>query len=84
LLRFVARLIATGGEEQGRQCHVPDGKLVVLVGPSACGKTTLLRTIAGLEKATEGYVRVGGRVVNDLTPTGRTARSSPGSSALRR
>ena len=50
---------------------VEDGEFVVLVGPSGCGKTTALRMVAGLEEITEGRVRIGERVVNDLPPKNR-------------
>jgi multiple sugar transport system ATP-binding protein len=50
---------------------IGDGELVVLVGPSGCGKTTALRMVAGLEPITEGVVRIGDRVVNDLPPKDR-------------
>jgi multiple sugar transport system ATP-binding protein len=50
---------------------IPDGTLMVLVGPSGCGKTTALRMIAGLEQATSGQIRIGDRVVNELTPKER-------------
>ena len=43
----------------------------MLVGPSGCGKTTCLRMIAGLEEATEGLIRIGERVVNNLPPKDR-------------
>jgi multiple sugar transport system ATP-binding protein len=43
----------------------------VLVGPSGCGKTTALRMVAGLEMITDGTVRFGGRVVNDVSPRRR-------------
>jgi multiple sugar transport system ATP-binding protein len=43
----------------------------VLVGPSGCGKTTALRMLAGLEEITEGEIKIGDRVVNDLTPRDR-------------
>jgi multiple sugar transport system ATP-binding protein len=50
---------------------IEDGEFVVLVGPSGCGKTTALRMVAGLEEITEGRVRIGERVVNDLPPKNR-------------
>jgi multiple sugar transport system ATP-binding protein len=43
-----------------------DGEFLVLVGPSGCGKTTALRMIAGLEDISEGTLRIGDRVVNDV------------------
>ncbi|MFS8104227.1 sn-glycerol-3-phosphate ABC transporter ATP-binding protein UgpC [Lentzea alba] len=45
---------------------IRDGEFLVLVGPSGCGKTTALRMIAGLENISEGSVRIGERVVNDV------------------
>jgi multiple sugar transport system ATP-binding protein len=51
--------------------EVGDGELVVFVGPSGCGKTTALRMVAGLEPITDGFVRIGGQVVNNLPPKNR-------------
>ncbi|MCK6556916.1 ATP-binding cassette domain-containing protein [Candidatus Binatia bacterium] len=51
--------------------QVADGELMVFVGPSGCGKTTLLRLLAGLDAVTSGTLRIGGRIVNDLTPQQR-------------
>jgi multiple sugar transport system ATP-binding protein len=45
---------------------VADGEFMVLVGPSGCGKTTALRMLAGLEEITDGEIRIGDRVVNDV------------------
>jgi multiple sugar transport system ATP-binding protein len=50
---------------------VQDGELVVFVGPSGCGKSTALRMIAGLEEISEGEIRIGDRVVNNLRPRDR-------------
>jgi multiple sugar transport system ATP-binding protein len=50
---------------------IGDGEFVILVGPSGCGKSTALRMIAGLEDITEGDLKIGGEVVNDLAPKDR-------------
>jgi multiple sugar transport system ATP-binding protein len=50
---------------------IDDEEFMVLVGPSGCGKTTALRMVAGLEAITEGEVRIGDRIVNDLPPKER-------------
>ncbi len=50
---------------------VEDGEFMVLVGPSGCGKTTALRMIAGLESISEGEVKIGDKVVNDVPPKDR-------------
>jgi multiple sugar transport system ATP-binding protein len=50
---------------------IADGEFMVLVGPSGCGKTTALRMVAGLEEITDGVVRIGNRVVNNLSPKSR-------------
>jgi multiple sugar transport system ATP-binding protein len=50
---------------------IADGEFVVFVGPSGCGKSTLLRAIAGLEDLSAGTLEIGGRVVNDLSPSDR-------------
>jgi iron(III) transport system ATP-binding protein len=44
--------------------RVEPARVVVLLGSSGCGKTTLLRTIAGLERLDAGEVRVGARVLS--------------------
>jgi multiple sugar transport system ATP-binding protein len=50
---------------------IGEGEFVVLVGPSGCGKTTALRMVAGLEEITDGEIRIGDRIVNDLAPRDR-------------
>jgi multiple sugar transport system ATP-binding protein len=51
--------------------EIGDGEFVILVGPSGCGKSTALRMIAGLEDISEGELRIGEEVVNDLAPKDR-------------
>jgi multiple sugar transport system ATP-binding protein len=46
--------------------EINDGEFMVLVGPSGCGKTTALRMVAGLEDISEGVIRIGERVVNNV------------------
>ncbi len=50
---------------------IEDREFMVLVGPSGCGKSTVLRMIAGLESVSGGEIRIGDRVVNDLSPRDR-------------
>jgi multiple sugar transport system ATP-binding protein len=50
---------------------IADGEFVILVGPSGCGKSTTLNMIAGLEDITDGELRIGGKVVNNIAPKDR-------------
>jgi multiple sugar transport system ATP-binding protein len=50
---------------------IRDAEFMVLVGPSGCGKTTSLRMIAGLEEITDGTLRIGERIINDVPPKDR-------------
>ncbi len=50
---------------------VEDGEFLVLLGPSGCGKTTALRMVAGLEDITDGTLRIGDDIVNQVDPRHR-------------
>src|SRR5450756_1589224 len=50
---------------------IKDMEFMVLVGPSGCGKSTALRMLAGLEEITDGEIRIGDTVVNDMAPRDR-------------
>jgi len=50
---------------------IEDKEFVVLVGASGCGKSTILRMIAGLEDITGGEIYIGDKKVNDIQPKDR-------------
>lgn len=50
---------------------IAKGEFVALLGSSGCGKTTLLRTIAGFAKPFSGRIEVAGRNVTELPPDKR-------------
>lgn len=45
---------------------VNDGELISLLGASGCGKTTMLKTIAGIVKQDEGSIVLGGNIVDKI------------------
>ena len=51
--------------------QIKDKEFVVFVGPSGCGKSTTLRMVAGLEDISDGILKIGDRVVNDVEPKDR-------------
>ena len=55
----------------GISLDIKDKEFIVFVGPSGCGKSTTLRMIAGLEEITDGIMKIGDRVINDLAPKDR-------------
>ena len=55
----------------GLDLEIKDGEFFVLLGPTGAGKTTMLRLIAGLEKADEGELFLGNELINDVNPADR-------------
>jgi len=48
--------------------EVREAEIVALIGGSGCGKTTLLRLVAGLDRATGGAIRIDGDTVDGSHP----------------
>ena len=55
----------------GINLDVKNGEFLTLVGPSGCGKPTLLRIIAGFEQQSEGDVEIDQKAVNNLPASKR-------------
>ncbi len=55
----------------GIELSVQEGEFCVLVGPPRAGKTTLLRAVAGLERADGGTIDIDGETVNGWPPRDR-------------
>jgi putative ABC transport system ATP-binding protein len=68
--RGVHKVYRRGAEQidvlKGVDLDVPAGEFLALMGPSGSGKTTLLNLIAGIDRPTEGSVRVAGTDVATL------------------
>ena len=47
---------------------VPSGQFTVIVGPNACGKSTLLKTLARVLRPSSGQVELGGRPLSSYSP----------------
>ena len=67
----VAKSFGTYRALESISLTIADREFMVLLGASGCGKTTLLRIIAGLETPSEGEVWIGGRRVDQLPPRSR-------------
>ena len=60
-LRHDARIIS-----QGLSLSIPDGSFTVIVGPNACGKSTLLAALSRLLAPAEGRVVLDGKDIRQL------------------
>lgn len=53
---------------RGLDVDIPEGELTVIVGPNACGKSTLLRALARMLPVTTGAVELDGTPIGKLNP----------------
>ncbi|WP_427982961.1 ABC transporter ATP-binding protein [Agarivorans sp.] len=56
---------------KGFDLEVNDGEFVVLLGASGCGKSTILRMVAGLESISSGRIMMGDKCLNEIDPKDR-------------
>ncbi|MFF5965666.1 ABC transporter ATP-binding protein [Streptomyces collinus] len=54
--------------------EIPDNSFTVIVGPNACGKSTLLRALSRMLKPSEGRVLLDGQVIQSM-PAKKVART---------
>ena len=69
---LVVRFQTSAGETvtaiDGIRQEIGAQKFISIVGPSGCGKSTMLNVVAGLQKATEGSVSLGGEILTGPSP----------------
>ena len=70
-VREIRKSFGSAAAVDGVSLLCRDGEYLVLLGPSGCGKATLLRMIAGLEQPSAGDILIGGKSVKGLPPRAR-------------
>jgi sulfonate transport system ATP-binding protein len=68
-IKGLSKVYADGTEAlRSISLDVPAGEIIAVIGGSGCGKTTLLRLIAGLDQATNGQIAVDGDIIGAPHP----------------
>ena len=67
-LRNLTKKYGETAAVRGVNLTIQKGEFFCLLGSSGCGKTTLLRMIAGFERKTEGEIVLNGREISDEPP----------------
>ncbi|MET9535760.1 MULTISPECIES: ABC transporter ATP-binding protein [unclassified Streptomyces] len=76
--RLTAESVTLGYEQrtiaENLSVEIPDNSFTVIVGPNACGKSTLLRALSRMLKPTQGRVLLDGQVIGSM-PAKKVART---------
>jgi spermidine/putrescine ABC transporter ATP-binding subunit len=67
-IQNVEKWFGTFQAVKGVAIDIPRGQFFSLLGASGCGKTTLLRMIAGFESTSQGQIMIDGQVMTDVPP----------------
>jgi putative ABC transport system ATP-binding protein len=57
---------------KGVSLAVPKGEMLAIMGPSGCGKTTLLNCLSGLDKVSEGVIKIADTDINRMSDRAKT------------
>ncbi len=69
VVRGLGKTYADGTEAlRGVDVHAADGEIVAVLGGSGCGKTTLLRLVAGLDQPSTGTISVDAQTITGTHP----------------